>query len=347
MNMKHDKKAVLPVDTGIPAVGTGASDYAGCVSACKGKQQVADIGFEVSQGKYDCEAACASGSSFGTGILDKRDSAVDDARLANPLDLPAVPAVGTGAGGYEACLSGCKGRYQSADIVFTVSQGRGSCEAGCASAYGFDTSILDKKDHVVVEGRASRPAPLQSGPSIFTGAEAYDACLSSCNGRYSETGFLLGVSSGSTACKESCAQFSSMGVGIISGRSTPNTEETVEKRQVSPDVPAIGSGASGYDACVYGCEGRFQNAGIVFGVSQGSFSCKSACKSAFESGTGIFDKRQVPTTPTSIPTVPCGCTNKCIKGIDFVAIATCLETCLIGCPDLPRATGSSVTNPTS
>ncbi|KAI1433563.1 hypothetical protein GGR50DRAFT_495060 [Xylaria sp. CBS 124048] len=276
-----DTRSKKPKHPEVPAIGVSSSAYEACLSDCRSKYQSADIAFEVSQGSMSCKTACAKYQSSEVHILDKKDTL--DTR-SKKTHTPVGPAIGASATAYEACLSDCRSKYQSADIAFKVSQGSMSCKAACARHSDSEVHILDKKD--TLDAR-SKKTHTPVGPAIGASITTYEGCMSDCRSRYQSADIAFEVSQGSMSCKTACAKYESSEVHILDKKDTLD----VRTKKPQPEAPAVGVGATTYEACLSDCKSKYQSADIAFEVSQGSASCKTACAKYASSDVNIIGKR--------------------------------------------------------
>ncbi|KAI1755971.1 hypothetical protein F4782DRAFT_487907 [Xylaria castorea] len=110
---------------------------------CHGRFQSANIAFDISQGRNSCKKACAKYEKNGSGVIVNR--AVEPVLGAL---RPAAPEFAAGAGyaSLEACMQDCNGRWQSANIVFDIAQGRKNCKSACASYESDGSGVVVKKE---------------------------------------------------------------------------------------------------------------------------------------------------------------------------------------------------------
>ncbi|KAI0476249.1 hypothetical protein GGR56DRAFT_674728 [Xylariaceae sp. FL0804] len=134
-------------DDDLPTIGAGSSSaYHDCEEKCSKDCQSIDIGFSVSNCKYDCAAQCQdAATTSGVGIT-RRGPQTDD-------DLPVGPddngddngdnngdngdddTIGAGvSSAYHECEERCSKDCQSIDIGFSVSQCKSDCSAQCQDA---------------------------------------------------------------------------------------------------------------------------------------------------------------------------------------------------------------------
>ncbi|KAI0454005.1 hypothetical protein F5B21DRAFT_260865 [Xylaria acuta] len=297
------KAAGKPVsDAPTLAGGAGFKSFEACMSSCKGKFQQADIAFPISQGKYDCAEACAAYASEGAGIAAKRDVVP----VAGAL-RPAAPALTAGAGyaSYEACLEDCHGRWQSANIVFDIAQGRKNCKKACAQ-YTKDGSGVAVKRAVEPVLGALRPA----APELAAGAgfASYEACLEDCHGRWQSANIVFDVAQGRKNCKTACASYASEGSGVVvkketAADATPAIKKTTRAFPFEGNGPldkapkdgpftktpetVAGASTSSYEACMHGCGVKLQSADIAFEVEQGNSECATRCARYSSNGAGV------------------------------------------------------------
>ncbi|KAI2632740.1 hypothetical protein GGS21DRAFT_139926 [Xylaria nigripes] len=269
-----------------PAIGVGATTYEACMEHCHAKYQHADIAFDVSQGKMDCETACARYASSGVGIFGKRAELEPRSKKPQPA-VPEGPGVYAGATSYETCMENCHGQFQHADIAFDVSQGKMGCKKACARYASSAVGVFGKREELAVRGKKPKPPP--PGPAVGAGATMYEACMSDCWAKGQHADIAFDVSTGEMDCKSACARYASSGVGIFGKREKPVVRS--KKPKPPPPGPMVGAAATMYEACMSDCRAKGQHADIAFDVSTGEMDCKSACARAASSRVGIFDKK--------------------------------------------------------
>jgi hypothetical protein len=140
----------------VPVIPGGSTQ---CPQNCEAKCQTANTGFEVSECRAHCLSACATGGSTGfcegkcagyaragTAIVRKDVPLVDP--LRDPPDVistPAIGVIGVGDLSYDACLSDCTDKFQSAGIGFDISIVNSQCKAACAQNADAGADILNKR----------------------------------------------------------------------------------------------------------------------------------------------------------------------------------------------------------
>ncbi|KAH8166082.1 hypothetical protein CIB48_g2171 [Xylaria polymorpha] len=325
-NAKAAKAAGKPAND-VPAFAAGAGfvSFEACMSSCKGKTQTADIAFTISQGKYNCAEACAEYSSDGSSVAAKREVVAE--RAVEPVAgalRPAEPEFTTGAGfvSYEACMTECNGRWQSANIVFDISQGRKNCKKACAQ-YAKDGSgvtvarqVADIKSSVSVK-RAVEPvagALRPAAPELTAGAGyvSYEACMKDCHGRFQSANIVFDISQGKKDCKTACASYDADRSGVVVKKETaPRSDDnaTVPVKKTARAFPFEGDGplnkpakegpftqtpetvagasTGNYEACMHGCGAKLQSADIAFEVEQGDANCATKCAQYSTNGAGV------------------------------------------------------------
>ncbi|KAI0440784.1 hypothetical protein F4803DRAFT_577362 [Xylaria telfairii] len=324
-NAKVAKAAGKPAnDAPAFAAGAGFVSFEACMSSCKGKTQTADIAFTISQGKYNCAEACAEYASDGSSVTAKREVVTE--RAVEPVAgalRPAEPEFTTEAGfaSFEACMTACNGRWQSANIVFDISQGRKNCKKACAQ-YAKDGSGVTVAREVaaakpVAAKRAVEPvlgALRPAAPELTAGAGyvSFEACMKDCHGRWQSANIVFDISQGKKDCKTACASYDADRSGVVvkkntAARSNDDATAPVKKtarafpfegdgpfNQPAKDGPftqkaetVAGASTGNYEACMHGCGAKLQSADIAFEVEQGDANCATKCAQYSTNGANV------------------------------------------------------------
>ncbi|KAI0204285.1 hypothetical protein F4808DRAFT_374265 [Astrocystis sublimbata] len=328
-NAKSNTAAKSASDTPTLAAGAGYKSYEACMSACKGRFQHADIVFPISQGKYNCAEACAEYKADGAGVAAaKRDVEVEESVEAEvkrdvepslgalrPVNQPAI-AAGAGYVSYEACMEDCQGRYQSANIVFEISQGKGGCKKACAKYEKDGSSVSAAKNKRAVEPSLGALRPTKPALAAGAGYESYEACVKACNGRYQSTNIVFGISQGRKDCKKACVAYEADGSGVnvvkkevarpakhmvatfasgfkkvvrafpFEGNGPFNKPAKDGPFTKTPETTA-GASTSSYEACMHGCTVKLQSADVAFDVAQGDDNCATQCAKYSSNGAEV------------------------------------------------------------
>ncbi|KAI0400433.1 hypothetical protein F4802DRAFT_585110 [Xylaria palmicola] len=247
---------------------------------CSSRWQSAGLAVEVSQGRYECEAACVKYASNGAGVVTTK-------RALPAKPGPFTPELGLGAGAgfasFEACMNKCSGKWQSAGLGSEVSQGREECQAACAEYAGSGAGLIAKKAAPVKAG----PFTPELGLGAGAGFVSFEACMDKCSGKWQSAGIGSEVSQGREECQAACAEYFGNGAGVITKK-----EASAETGPFTPDIGlGAGAGSITYEGCMQKCSGKWQHAGLVLGASQGRMECEASCARFAAAGSGVIVKK--------------------------------------------------------
>ncbi|KAI1114078.1 hypothetical protein F5Y14DRAFT_195951 [Nemania sp. NC0429] len=123
--------------------------FESCMRSCKGRWQTAGIAFDVSQGDYDCKSKCTKYASEDDELIVSRDTLPLPAHEEDLATAPPpAPTFDKGFTAWEACMHGCSGRYQDADIALDLSQGDYDCDSKCARYNSEHTTVNNPRQLV-------------------------------------------------------------------------------------------------------------------------------------------------------------------------------------------------------
>ncbi|TGJ85669.1 hypothetical protein E0Z10_g3094 [Xylaria hypoxylon] len=158
-SIKRDIKDLIP---GGPVAGVGRTSFETCVKSCNGRFQHADIAGDISTGREKCEAACASYAAKGAGVIVKKALPPP-----NPFPFPAAkPVIDIGTTSYDACVSDCSSKYQSAHIAMDVSTGKYSCKQACAHLEHSGVGVITKKEALPHQVNERKVLPTPKLPTL-------------------------------------------------------------------------------------------------------------------------------------------------------------------------------------
>ncbi|KAI5921172.1 hypothetical protein F4810DRAFT_679577 [Camillea tinctor] len=373
---RQDRPA--PLQSG-PALGSGATTYSGCMASCKSDCTDLEMAaINLSQCDNDCEAQCADFAHIHSSIFGKRDEkeprqlndlfadnskSTPDHHNSGPAPLQSGPTVGTDATTYEGCMSRCHSNCMTANIPFELTQCTGGCEERCERFAHAESGILPRQlDGLtgLLGGGDSKPKPapkknqgaepLQSGPTLGSGATSYEGCMSGCKSDCTDlemTGALK-LSQCEDSCENQCAGFAHAESGILprqldgltgllgGGDSKP---KPAPKKNPGPaplqSGPTLGNGATTYEGCMASCKSDCTDLEMTgaLKLSQCDNDCESQCAGFAHASAGILprenavEKRQRPAPLQSGPTLENGATT----------YSGCMASCKSDCTNLEMA----------
>ncbi len=269
-----------------------------CKAKCEGAENVADVG----SCRASCLLSCANDVHPIPNIeIPKEKSTAKTAAVPGVVPGHGVSASAVGAGTltWEACMESCNGRVQHADIAGDITQGSGGCTKACAGYAKSGASVNIKRNIKDI---------MPAGPKIGAGAESFEGCLKSCNGKWQHADIASDISTGKGSCQEACAAKHGYGAGV-------NIKRNV--KDIMPTGPKIGAGATTYEACLKSCNAKSQHAGIASNIFQGKGGCAEACAAQTTYGAGVIIKKGV---KDIIPTGP-------RIGAGAVTYESCMKDC--------------------
>ncbi|KAI8953353.1 hypothetical protein F4801DRAFT_537216 [Xylaria longipes] len=292
----------VPVVTPDPAGPSGKNE---CVTKCHKECQKGD-----SQCLAACLQTCHSAKMLGStglagtgkllnGNAETHETHDDNIPTTNAkaaakpaADAPTL-AAGAGFQSFDACMASCKKKFQTADIAFTISQGKSDCVEACAGYSAEGAGVTAAKRDVeakrAVEPVAGALRPAAPALTAGAGSASFEACMKECHGKWQSANIAFDISQGKNSCKKACAQFAKNGSGVSFKRAVEPVAGAL--RPTGPEL-AAGAGFASFDACMKDCGGRWQSANIVFDIDQGRKNCKAACAAYDSNGSGAIIKKE-------------------------------------------------------